>query len=49
MNPTNPDNSNDDFPSNIDRQAFFDACYAMQQEDWDADNDWLASAGWGEM
>jgi hypothetical protein len=30
-------------------QAFIDACLSMSQEDWDADNDWLASAGWGEM
>lgn len=22
---------------------------AMEERDWDADNDWLASAGWGEM
>ena len=21
----------------------------MSPDDWDADNDWLASAGWGEM
>ncbi len=32
-----------------DQQAFADACGSMTQEDWDADNDWLASAGWGEM
>jgi hypothetical protein len=30
-------------------QAFADACGNMSREDWDADNDWLASAGWGEM
>lgn len=30
-------------------QAFIAACDAMTPEDWDADNDWLASAGWGEM
>lgn len=30
-------------------QAFADACGSMTQDDWDADNDWLASAGWGEM
>lgn len=30
-------------------QAFADACGQMTQDDWDADNDWLASAGWGEM
>ena len=29
--------------------AFADAASHMSQEDWDADNDWLASAGWGEM
>ena len=32
-----------------DNTAFADACGMMTQEDWDADNDWLASAGWGEM
>ena len=32
-----------------DQQAFADACGNMTPEDWDADNDWLASAGWGEM
>jgi hypothetical protein len=32
-----------------DNQAFADACCQMTREDWDADNDWLASAGWGEM
>jgi hypothetical protein len=32
-----------------EQQAFDDAVVHMSQEDWDADNDWLASAGWGEM
>jgi len=32
-----------------DNQAFADAAGQMSREDWDADNDWLASAGWGEM
>ena len=32
-----------------DNQSFADACGQMTPEDWDADNDWLASAGWGEM
>jgi len=32
-----------------DNQAFADAAGQMTPEDWDADNDWLASAGWGEM
>ena len=32
-----------------DMDAFADACGRMSREDWDADNDWLASAGWGEM
>ena len=32
-----------------DNQTFADACGNMSREDWDADNDWLASAGWGEM
>ena len=35
--------------SDRDNDAFADACSQMTQEDWDADNDWLASAGWGEM
>jgi hypothetical protein len=33
----------------MNNQHFCDACDSMTQEDWDADNDWLASAGWGEM
>ena len=33
----------------LDNQYFADACGSMTQDDWDADNDWLASAGWGEM
>ena len=32
-----------------DNDAFAAACDSMTPEDWDADNDWLASAGWGEM
>jgi len=32
-----------------DNAAFGDAASHMTPEDWDADNDWLASAGWGEM
>ena len=32
-----------------DNDAFADAARRMSREDWDADNDWLASAGWGEM
>jgi hypothetical protein len=32
-----------------DNDAFADAAGRMSREDWDADNDWLASAGWGEM
>jgi uncharacterized Zn ribbon protein len=32
-----------------DHAAFIDAAGSMSPEDWDADNDWLASAGWGEM
>jgi hypothetical protein len=32
-----------------DNDAFIDAASRMSPEDWDADNDWLASAGWGEM
>ena len=30
-------------------QAFIDACLSMSHEDWDDDNAWLDSAGWGEM
>jgi hypothetical protein len=48
MNPIEP-TDDDDFTSDADRQAFEDACCSMSEEDWDADNDWLASAGWGEM
>ncbi len=33
----------------MDNQCFCDACDSMTQADWDADNDWLASSGWGEM
>ena len=44
---TNP--TPDDLASDADRRAFEDAVCHMSQEDWDADNDWLASAGWGEM
>lgn len=32
-----------------DPDAFADAAAHMSQEDWDDDNAWLASAGWGEM
>jgi hypothetical protein len=32
-----------------DNDAFAAACDSMTPEDWDADNAWLASAGWGEM
>jgi len=39
----------EDMERDADNQAFADACGHMTQEDWDADNDWLASAGWGEM
>jgi hypothetical protein len=39
----------DDLSREADNQAFADACGNMTREDWDADNDWLASAGWGEM
>jgi hypothetical protein len=39
----------DDLSREADSQAFADACGSMTREDWDADNDWLASAGWGEM
>jgi hypothetical protein len=39
----------DDASREADNQAFADAAGQMSREDWDADNDWLASAGWGEM
>ena len=39
----------EDASREADNQAFADACGQMTQDDWDADNDWLASAGWGEM
>ena len=39
----------DDAERDADNQAFSDAASRMSREDWDADNDWLASAGWGEM
>jgi hypothetical protein len=39
----------DNWCREADNQAFADACGQMTREDWDADNDWLASAGWGEM
>jgi len=48
MNPIDPIDP-DTLASDADRQAFADAAAHMSQEDWDADNDWLASAGWGEM
>jgi hypothetical protein len=39
----------EDAERDADNQAFSDAASRMSREDWDADNDWLASAGWGEM
>ena len=39
----------DDAERDADNDAFIDAASRMSREDWDADNDWLASAGWGEM
>ena len=39
----------DDAERDADNLAFGAACASMSPEDWDADNDWLASAGWGEM
>jgi len=39
----------DDAERDADNDAFTDAVSRMSREDWDADNDWLASAGWGEM
>jgi len=39
----------DDAERKANNDAFSDAASRMSREDWDADNDWLASAGWGEM
>jgi hypothetical protein len=39
----------DDAERTANNDAFTDAASQMSREDWDADNDWLASAGWGEM
>jgi hypothetical protein len=39
----------EDASRDADSQAFSDAASRMSREDWDADNDWLASAGWGEL
>jgi aspartokinase len=39
----------DDAERKANNDAFIDAASQMSREDWDADNDWLASAGWGEM
>jgi hypothetical protein len=39
----------DDAERKANNDAFTDAASQMSREDWDADNDWLASAGWGEM
>lgn len=39
----------EDASRDADNDAFADAASRMTREDWDADNDWLASAGWGEM
>lgn len=44
----NPDEE-PEFLDTPDNDSFADACGQMTREDWDADNDWLASAGWGEM
>lgn len=50
MNTTNPIVPDpEDLSTDADRRAFDDAVCHMSREDWDADNDWLASAGWGEM
>lgn len=48
MTPNDPIDP-EDLASDADRQAFADAVSHMSQEDWDDDNAWLASAGWGEM
>ena len=39
----------EDASRDADNDAFSDAASRMTRDDWDADNDWLASAGWGEM
>lgn len=44
-----PEGDQDRAEREANNQAFADAASRMSREDWDADNDWLASAGWGEM
>ena len=41
----------DEEPELLEEPGAEDYSYfsTMTQDDWDADNDWLASAGWGEM
>lgn len=43
--------SSDEEPELLEQPGAEDYSYFsnMTQADWDADNDWLASAGWGEM
>lgn len=43
--------SSDEEPELLEEPGAEDYSYftSMTQDDWDADNDWLASAGWGEM
>jgi hypothetical protein len=47
-NNANPDEE-PEYCERPDSDGFADACDLMTEADWDADNDWLASAGWGEM
>lgn len=46
---TDPEFLNDDGYPDAHDDSFADAASRMTEDDWDADNAWLASAGWGEM
>lgn len=49
--PMNPemDLNDDGYAADPHDDTFADAAARMTDDDWDADNAWLASAGWGEM
>jgi neutral trehalase len=47
--PESTKRTQEDAEREIAMQGFLDACQSMTREDWDADNAWLESAGWGEM
>ena len=48
MNPE-MDLNDDGYAADPHDDTFADAAARMTDDDWDADNAWLASAGWGEM